>query len=244
LLLAWSGWRQWGGRPALALVLAAAVPIGAWSLRNATQPLARSGGERVLVSLSHGSYPGMFFATEQYRYYPYREDPEQPAFGASWPRFRAVLAQRMAERPWRYLGWYLFEKPVWLWSWTILQGTGDAYVYPVRHSPFETQPALSCLRDLYRGLQLPFALLAAFGCLLAWWHAQLRPLAIPLAFSTALYSLLLPDPRYFVPLRPLQAVLAAGAVALLCQWLRARHAAAMAPAATAVPAQHDPVPSG
>ncbi|MEO6595211.1 MAG: hypothetical protein ABIP94_10710 [Planctomycetota bacterium] len=48
--------------------------------------------------------------------YPYREDPEQPAFGSSWGRLREVLSARVAADPARYVYWYAIQKPVGLWG--------------------------------------------------------------------------------------------------------------------------------
>jgi 4-amino-4-deoxy-L-arabinose transferase-like glycosyltransferase len=246
LLAAWH-WRRWGRRRALVFAAAALLPLGAWAARNASQPLACTGGDRALATLSHGSYPGLFFATEQSRGYPYREDPEQPAFGASWPRFRAVLAQRVAERPLRHLSWYLVEKPVWLWSWDVVQGAGGVHVYPVRGSILDEQPVLAAAQAAFRWLHLPFCLCAVAGVFLSLRRAPARapgaatasiapPLAIALLWSTFVGVLFMPDPRYLVPLRPVQAVLAAAAVVWLAQ-RRAARAARISAQSDAPPAR-------
>jgi hypothetical protein len=230
----------------------ALLPICAWSLRNHSQPLARTGADRAVATLSHGSYPGLFFATEEHRGEPYKEDPEQPAFGASWARCREVLGRRIAERPWRYLGWYLLEKPVWVWSHDLAQGTG-AKVYPVRGSLLDEQPVLAGMQTLLRWLHLPFCLLGLAGL-----FVSLRSLAKPAALSlplsllavamvwfTAVPTVFLPDARYLVPLRPVQAVLAAAAVTwLLGRWRRrgaeaGAGAGAVATAAGAISAQSE-----
>ncbi|MGE3174555.1 MAG: glycosyltransferase family 39 protein [Planctomycetota bacterium] len=225
--------RPLGGRGALVLFAAAALPLGAWSVRNHSQDLARTGGERVLASLSHGSYPGMLFASERYRYFPYAEDPEQPEFGASWPRFREVFAARVAERPARHLWWYCAEKPAWLWGWDIVQGAGPVYVYPVRHSILDEQPVVRTLAGVARWLHWPMVAACLFGIVLALRRgaasaadqrarsAWLRPMVVLLLWFTAVYTMFVPDPRYLVPLRPLQAVVAAAAVTALWQrWSR------------------------
>lgn len=210
--------RDLGGRAALTLALAAAAPIGAWQLRNATTELADTAGHRAIATLSHGSYPDLFFATEQHRNYPYREDPEQPAISASWSRLGDVLAGRVAAAPWRYARWYLLDKPRWLWRWDLVQGNGDVHVYPVRDSILREQPVVAALTATQRWLHPVFVLLSLCGL---WLYARrggagatapgLRAAATALLFATALYSLFLPDPRYLVPLRPLQAALAAAA---------------------------------
>ncbi len=213
------GWRRAG-----LLLAGALLPVVAWGLRNAGQDLARTGGDRVLASLSHGSYPDLFFATEEYRGYPYREDPEQPAMGESWQRFRAVFTDRFGQRPGTHLAWYLLHKPLWLWDWPIVQGAGDVYVYQVRNSLFEEQPVCAALRWLMRWLHWPMAVLALGAAVAAGLRRRAPPLlrcaGLVLLLSTALYALFLPDPRYLLPFRPLAWTLAAAAGAAV--WLRVR----------------------
>lgn len=218
-----------GRHRGLCFVLAGLVPLGAWQGRNATQDLARTGGERAVATLSHGSYPDLFFATERNRNFPYREDPEQPEFGSSWSRFAEVMRQRVGAEPLRYLRWYVLDKPRWLWRWDIAQGAGGVQVYPVHHNVVDDQPVVAGAATLLRWLHWPLCLLCLGGGV---WSlrrrsalAPLRPLAIALLWFTCLYTLFLPDPRYLVPLRPLQMVLAAAAVAGLLQLRRGRSGA-------------------
>jgi hypothetical protein len=49
--------------------------------------------------ISHGSYPGMVYQSQQYFGFPYKEDPEQPEFGASWSNLWNVLAPRVQQDP-------------------------------------------------------------------------------------------------------------------------------------------------
>lgn len=222
VLLALLARRRLGAARSALLLLAALLPVGAWTARNQCTDLVRTGGERVLTSLSHGSYPELFFATEEHRGFPYEEDPEQPEFGSSWGRFAEVMAARVAERPGRYVSWYLLEKPLWLWRWDLVQGQGF-YVYPVAGSILDEQPVLAALCAAMRLLHAPFVGLALLGAGLALWRgrrgggdqALLRLPVLALLWCTAVYALFLPDPRYLVPLRPLQAVLAAAGLAAL-----------------------------
>ncbi len=230
-------WRASRGR-ALAFVALALVPFVLWNVRNQVQPLAKSGSERVTASISHGSYPGMVFRDPRLVGFPYREDPEQPAFGANWQGLRTVLAARVAAEPWRYLSWYAVEKPLWLWRWSLVQGN-DVNVYEVANSPYESQFVMQATHTLCWLLHVPVMLLGALTAVVALWRRRrenwaLRALAGVALLGTLAYLPVIPDPRYLQPIRPLVFVLAAAggaaAVAFVARRWRARETAALAPA--------------
>jgi len=237
LLFAWLMREKGSRRVAIAFLAAYAALAGGWQLRSAlvVPPGAPTSGARVLATLSHGTYPGLFFATERHRYYPYQEDPEQPQFGRSWGRFAAVLGARIGERPLRYASWYLLEKPFWLWGWSIVQGRGDVYVYPVRTSLYETQPVAAATKAVMWLLHVP-----CLGLLLVALSRRRVPFAIAgtLAWLTVVYTLSMPDPRYLTPAKPLLYIAAAiGAAALLDRRGAAAAGAAGRPAAAEAPAE-------
>ncbi len=218
-------WRV-GPRAAVTFALLALAPLAAWTARNSVQPLARHGGERAVASISHGSYPGMVFRDPRYFAYPYREDPAQPAFGASWGNLAATLGARVAADPWRHVSWYLLEKPVWLWGWNLVQGR-DVLVYEVANSPYDRQPVMQASHGLMRALHLPLMLAAAAAAAFAvarrrhvrW---QLFALGATAVLGTLAYIPVIPDPRYLQPVRPVLFVLAACALAGAAAWIAAR----------------------
>jgi 4-amino-4-deoxy-L-arabinose transferase-like glycosyltransferase len=238
-MLAWALWPQARGRAVLLLLLAW-LPFAGWAVRNRVQPLARSGSERVTASISHGSYPGMVFRDPRHYGFPYREDPEQPAFGSSYADLWRVLGPRLAAEPWRYLLWYAVEKPVWLWRWDLVQGR-DVCVYDVANSPYERHAVMQATHAGMRWLHLPVMLLAAAGALVSvlrhrrggrW---QLHALGLCALVGTLAYLPVIPDPRYLQPVRPLLFVLAAAALAGVVGLLGRRAVAASAPDAPAAP---------
>jgi 4-amino-4-deoxy-L-arabinose transferase-like glycosyltransferase len=238
-------WRSLGAVRVAVLVAVALVPTVAWAARNASQELARTGSQRAIASISHGSYPGMVFRDPRWRGFPYREDPEQPAFGASWSNLGAVLGRRVAAEPWRYASWYLLEKPVWLWSHDLVQGNGPL-VYEVSNSPYDRNPVMAATQALMRWLHAPLMVLAALAAV----FGALRPragdaqhlLGLVAILATLAYLPVIPDPRYLQPVRPVLFVLGAGAVAALVMVARQRFArtatasAASSSAAAAAPA--------
>jgi len=216
------GWKR-----TIAFLFVALLPLGAWTVRNQSQPLVRTGSERMVASISHGSYPGMVLHDPRLVGFPYHEDPEQPAFGSSWSNLFDVLARRAAAEPWRYATWYLLEKPLWLWRWHLVQGNG-ALVYDVSNSPYDRQPVMVGSQSLMRWLHVPVMLLAAVGALVLAWNPRRRfgflpqLLGLCAVFGTLAYLPVIPDPRYLQPLRPFLFVLACGAVAAAVGFVQGR----------------------
>lgn len=237
--VAFARWRGERSR-ALALLALAMLPFALWTLRNQTTELARRGSERAIASISHGSYPGMVYADPRLFGFPYREDPAQPEFGSSWHDLGAVLGERVAAAPWRHAAWYLLEKPVWLWSWPLVQGR-DVYVYEVANSPYERHAVMAATHAASRWLHAPIMLLAAFGALFAiarrrtassWLPAALGLIAV---LGTLAYVPVIPEPRYLQPVRPLLFVLAAGAGNALVAAVARRYAPAALRTSTGAP---------
>jgi hypothetical protein len=189
-------------------------PLG-WSIRNHINILEDSnrGSQRALSTLSHGAYPGFIYENPAYKYFPYREDPRQPEFSSSISKFTAILWDRVKERPLRYLSWYLIEKPYYFWSWNILQGQGDVYVYPVTTSFYMSSTAANVTRTIIKCFH-PFLMTISLIGLIIFFtipnklHASATNTTAASLFSliliyyTLLYTVFAPWPRYSVPFRP------------------------------------------
>jgi 4-amino-4-deoxy-L-arabinose transferase-like glycosyltransferase len=195
----------------------------AWMLRNShLPPGAPRGSGRAIATMSHGAYPGFVHKNPALKYFPFREDPLQPAFSASFKNFRAIFWDRFKQRPVRYICWYLFEKPYYLWSWDNRQsqrggsqrpGYGDIYIYPVTTSLYLKSIPANLTRQLMK-LSHPFILiLALVGIGVAGVEAYMKRKEIKidrssiflfsiLVYYTGLYTIFAPWPRYSVPLRP------------------------------------------
>jgi len=186
-------------------------PAG-WMLRNTLNvpPGSPDGSSRALATLSHGTYPNFIYKDPAFKYYPYRDDPEQPEFSSSLQNFGKIFWRRFQERPLRYISWYLLEKPYYLWSWEMTQGQGDVYVYPVSESLYTKSKIADYSRLLMKILHYCWMLL----CLLGFFALGQRlrqgskELPIILVFSvliyiTVVYTIFAPWTRYAVPFRPL-----------------------------------------
>ena len=209
------------------LVIFCLFPIS-WAIRNKTNvpPGASQGKERVLMTLTHGTYPGFVYKDPAYKYYPYKEDPKQPAYSASFSNFTTIFWERFRERPVRYLTWYLLEKPYYLWSWNILQGQGDVYIYPVVESIYQRLAVVNVTRELMKHLHPAVLVLTLISFPLFWVRYRRKteglsvtdtpvlPL-VTLMVYTFIYMIFFSLPRYSIPFRPVLYVCALWSLAVL-----------------------------
>jgi 4-amino-4-deoxy-L-arabinose transferase-like glycosyltransferase len=229
------------------LVCALLLPV-AWSIRGMTLDVERKASssgrlmENVLIGLEpdFDSYyhqdPRGWEANQrvQAALALYRRDP---------PAAYAAIGQRLASDPGFYLKWYVLEKPLRFWSWSIGQGAGDIYVYPTTMSPFETKPLYRIVAAVCHGMNTVLMLLAFAATVLLLAKAMKRRLGredLPLAwvtllfvYATAIHSALAPDVRYSTPFRPTEIILAVTCLAMLQQEIRSARVrtAAATPAA-------------
>lgn len=195
------------------IIIFACFPIG-WSARNhvSLSEDAMRGSRRALKTLSHGAYPGFIHENPDYKYYPYREDPRQPEFSASIKDFSSILWERFKKRPLRYLRWYIFEKPYYLWSWTLLQGENEIYIYPVETSLYFNSRAADITRIFMKTIHPYIVIASLIGFIILLSNIRLF-VSIPADLTTALlfyilvyytlfYMVFAPWPRYSIPLRP------------------------------------------
>jgi hypothetical protein len=240
LLLALHLWRNQGERRLAAVyLLAFALVVGAWSLRNAVAG-AGSGGARAGIAFVEGTWPMCFDAynnrdRSEIAAAIVNQIEEEKQLLATQPRAGlAAIGERMRAEPATYLRWYAFEKPWLLWSWNVQIGWGDIYFLQTYRSPFERNAGLRAIRAVFHALNPVFfgvALLTALGVGFA--ALRRRPTAAPALFAlaasflyvTAVHVLLAAEPRYAVPYRPLEILLAVSGCALAAEaWRRRRKA--------------------
>lgn len=237
-------------RAALGFLLCFGALALPWLVRNQVNvpdDPDRAGSHRAIATMTHGTYVDWVHEDPRYRYSAYMEDPEQPRFSSSWSAFFEIFGARFAERPLRITAWYLFEKPYWLWSWSVLQGKGDVYIYPVAQSLYEEQFIAKATHRVMWVLHPITLVLALVGMLhLAWRGRRGRRqpsdpgttahrtpwlVAVPILYATALYVAFAPWPRYSIPLRPELYTLAVwAAVAVVPNLVRRRDSASPASA--------------
>ena len=217
------------------LAIAALAVLTPWMMRNALMPAEAgnsSSSGRALLNLVQGSWPSLHSAYQA----SMKHDANGSRIMAAIEHESAVMKQsltaglkmmghRMADNPGRYVWWYL-SKPALLWAWDIRIGQGDVYVYPTRNSPFKTNMVWRSVSALCRSLNPWLFVLAILGGLVPFLPRQMTPpdrtaAALTLIFITLVYSVLQAEPRYSVPFRGLEIVLAVFATFRLSEWTRA-----------------------
>jgi hypothetical protein len=214
------------------LVVGFALALGPWLIRNELS-LGTLGDDRLKIdTLHHGMYPGLMYQDNPRSYgFPYRYDPRTSEIRRSMSSVLAEIARRFREEPLRHLKWYLLGKPVQLWSWDIVQGMGDTFIYPVSRTPYARNPLFEVTYRIMHWLHGPLLLLAALGAVLAWLPGVaeryapgpllgLRACSLLLIYYTAVHMAGAPFPRYSVPALPFVYVMALSAVAMATALLR------------------------
>ena len=239
LFLAGLVFLKMGVRPSYRLVLSMflgfLVLYAPWVMRNLFAIGQTSDATLMINFLHHGMYPGFTYAGNPESFgFPYHYDPQSPLISQSVASvLKAILANFVAE-PVEYLRWYLLEKPAYLWSWSIVQGAGDAFVYPVIKSPYVDSGMFVVTHTISAWTYLPSVLLALLGCVAVWiprvssgfgehglW--LVRVISLLLLYYTALHMVGAPFPRYSVPFKPLMYAMAVvGAWALMIPVLQGR----------------------
>lgn len=216
-------WRKLAVRKlAIALALASLVLPMAWGLRSLTLPPSTSATSRAITNLVQGSWPTYHVAyqlaategdpesMDQLRGMQYEMDllQKDPLAGL------ALMGHRMSELPLPYLRWYL-GKPKLLWDWDIRIGQGDIYVYATRSSPFEkggpwTPVEAFCF--LVNPLLMLLALIGVVSALARRDGMTGLTCAVLALYVTLIYSVLQSEPRYSIPFRGIEILLAVSGV--------------------------------
>jgi len=186
--------------------------VATWSLRNHfnVPDGELSSSDRALTNFVVGSHDNFF---EIWRNNP--RDPQNPAtldqatIRGSWVKFIEILSTRIYENPAHYLKWYFIEKPYLLFSWNILIGSGDIYVYPVIISLYQQSKWMILTYSIMKVLHWWLLLFGLLGLIYIFLSKKLNDsdyMAIfiySLIFSiSAIYVILQAEPRYSIPLRP------------------------------------------
>lgn len=199
------------------------IPCILWSVRGHLNVPATSSSssKRALINFIIGAHHDFF---EIWRADP--RDPKNPAeldkqeVNGSWSKFMAILAGRIWDHPGHYLLWYLFEKPKILWSWNILIGQGDVYVYRITTSWFQTSGLASAIHSIMKSIHWWLFLLCFSGVVFAVTNMRRDPdmqvtfIYLLMIYVSAVYVVLQSEPRYSIPLRPFFYL---GAMFGLCQ---------------------------
>jgi 4-amino-4-deoxy-L-arabinose transferase-like glycosyltransferase len=232
--------RHGQNRPALWLAMLPLVIAGAWGLRNATLTESPGQPSRVTLNFVEGSWPQYHAAHNFMDIDPValqisrQITAEEQLFGRSARQGFAAMTDRMKRDPAYYASWYLFRKPWLLWDWNIRIGWGDVYYQKITHSPLDVNSILRTMKLTLHFLN-PLIFLLAFAASVAILSRELRSttrkdpaflvaalVSLFCIYVTLMHNILQAEPRYSIPYRPMEILLAVSAIMVLTGWVRDR----------------------
>jgi len=187
-----------------------------WLIRNTMTFKSFSDNRLKINFLHHGIYPDFTYENVKESYgFPYRYDPQSKKIGKSIDSVLNEIQKRVRAEPVKYFRWYLIKKPFAYWSWNIVQGQGDVFIYSVSKTPYASNLIFQWTHKMMHFLHWPLVLLSLIGSLLVWIFPHIlsgtkntifvaRFVSVLLLYFTLLHMIGAPFPRYSVPLRPFQ----------------------------------------
>ena len=204
-------------RPALRLiipfVLGFIIIISPWVLRNLSVTGKMSDSTLALSTIHHGIYPDFIYNDlPESRGIPYRFDPNSSKISENYETILSEIRRRFKEEPYRHLKWYLVDKPITFFSWNIIAGMGDVFIYPVKQSPYFNNRVFMASHDFMKSIHWPLVILALITSVLVWTNFYTKKLSRESLFAMRLLSSIIlyfiglhiigaPYPRYSIPLR-------------------------------------------
>ena len=164
-------------------------------------------------SLITGLYPDLTHKDPKRKGYPYLDDPQFYELTGHPQKAWAVFRERISRDPLTYVRWFAWGKPVLFWSWSILKGQGDVYIYPVSTSFYHTNAFAGFTHRLMKKGHLVFLISCGIGLIVVGfgWKSDRFPepfrngcmvLFSLLLYFTLVHVVFTPLPRYSIPLRP------------------------------------------
>jgi 4-amino-4-deoxy-L-arabinose transferase-like glycosyltransferase len=185
--------------------------VTSWLVRNeiSVADASQTSSDRALRNFIVGSHHDFFEI-----WGANSQDPNNPAIGdiqavqGSWTEFLAMLLERILDNPFHYLKWYLVDKPITLWSWNILVGWGDIYVYPVSSSLYDSSYVAKGIYTAFKKSHAVILFMTFIGCvIMIFSFARTGAVGImvvggTIVYFTVIYCIFQSDARYSIPLRP------------------------------------------
>jgi hypothetical protein len=174
--------------------------------------------------------------------FPYSFDPNHAEISRSVGSVLAEIKRRFFSEPWRHFNWFLVGKPVAFWSWGIVQGMGDIYIYPVSKSPYFSSGVFPLTRAMMVWLHWPLVVLGLMGSCAVWFRRfaillpegglmTARVVGMLLIYLTVIHMIGAPFPRYSIPVRPFVYGMALLPLSWVAQWIRGVGLSRRAPSA-------------
>jgi len=199
----------------LLILLGFTIIVAPWHVRNYISTGKFSDETLKINALHHGMYPNFTFQNQIRSYgFPYRFDPRSKEISESIASVSREIIHRFKTEPEKHLKWYFIDKPITFFSWDIIQGMGESFIYPIKYSPYFDKHLFIKSNAIMRSLHYPIVILAVIASILIWipfFSASLPPMTTTIAqllslilfYFIFIHIILAPFPRYSVPLRPI-----------------------------------------
>lgn len=209
-----------GTRMGVYLLAGFMLVFAPWLARNQISVGTITDDSVKYYNIKFGMYPGLMYKDDPKTLgYPYVHDPRASEVKPELGSVLKELKRRFASEPARHLQWYLVGKPAMLFSWKMVVGAGETFIYPVLSSPYMDSPFFKLTRAAMKFLHAPLMVLGVLGSLLIWvpnWLPKspgnriflLRALSLLVLYFMAIHTLSFPLPRYSIPIRPVMYCLA------------------------------------
>ena len=216
-------------RAALAFVLVATALPATWEARQRIV-VGKPVESYLARGLAEGIYPGLVYGSSAPGY-AMMADPAFPEFSHSVTSTIVEAWRRARADPWPHLRWYLVDRWLTLWDFHMIQSP-PIHIYPVRNglfrpafiNPAGTDEPLAPVYWLFRALYWIVVPLVLAGAVLVV-RARNAPstpgrravelLYVILACHVVLHSIVIPEPRFMLPMRPVLFLLALATAAAL-----------------------------
>ena len=198
----------------LLMLFGFAIVVSPWHVRNYISTGELSNDTLIINGLHHGMYPDFKFKNQAQSYaFPYRFDPKSKEVSKSVHSIIYEIINRFKTEPARHLKWYFIDKPITFFSWNIIQGMGESFIYPIKYSPYFDKELFIKSNEIMRSLHYPIVILAVIASILIWipFFNKILPsvtitiaqfLSLVLFYFILVHIIVAPFPRYSVPLRP------------------------------------------
>ena len=189
--------------------------VSPWYIRNLVTLNALSNQRLKINFLHHGLYPDFTYNGDKKSYgYPYEYDPRSDEIKQNTATVLNEIANRFQNRTLEHILWFGLKKPVALWSWNLVQGHQEVFVYPVSNTPYKDDGLFRLTYRLSRTLHWPIVGLAFMGLWILWFTGRpfidstpkmllSRFVSVLLIYFMLIHMIGAPFPRYAIPLRPL-----------------------------------------
>jgi hypothetical protein len=204
----------------IGLLVGFVVVASPWFIRNLVTLKTISDPRLKIDFLHHGLYPDFTYNDDKNTFrYPYQSDPRSEEIRRNTGTVLNEIVSRFQSRPVEHIQWFVFKKPIALWSWNMVQGYREVFIYEVSSTPYQDNRLFRLTHRLASFLHWPIVGLAFMGLWISWFtgwpygDSKSKMLLVRFVSAVLIYFTLLhmagaPFPRYSIPLRPLLYALA------------------------------------